>query len=42
MVVCVCKIIVGESCESVFLLKIAVVKTYVGFCLACSLDARVP
>ena len=41
--VCVCKIIVGESCESVFLLENAVVKNvYVGVCRACSLDARVP
>jgi hypothetical protein len=43
VVVCVCKIIMREFCESVFLLEIAVVKNvYVGVCLACSMDARVP
>ena len=37
MVVCVCKIIVGEVSQGAFLLEDAVVKNvYVGVCLACS------
>ena len=43
MVACVCKIIVGESSQGVFLLEDALVNNvHVGFCLACSVDARVP